>query len=1015
MRHLAPAGSVGRSVKSVGAVNKSPEERHLSVDNIDEQAGEPKIPPSGRRFLTLGSVELVGISESELRSAIGQPKRLALLAYLALASPLRAHRRDSLVAMFWPEADNDQARHSLRQALHSLRRALGPDVLVSRGDGDVAFEPSALWCDAHAFERALDAGDAQTALSVYRGDLLQGFYVSDVSPDFERWLDGERSRLRSRAARAAWSLADAAAHSGDGPSAADWARRALGLSPDDEGSLRRFMTLLDSLGDRVGALRAYDDFARRLAAEFEAEPSAETQALIATIRAREQPRLATSSAAAASIGKSTASAPLRRDSAPGAALPDRRAMPTAHRRPRRRVLLLATVGIVAVVFAVSTKWTSPGSRTAQRPVIAVGYIDDRTGDSAGTVSVLRELIATDLARVNGLQVVSHGRLLEVLGQLGAADETPLALTDAVRRAGASERIEGALFRRDGALRLDLRRVDVRSGVVREAYTAQGADAFVLAARATSEIADDFAFPPPSPATPLGEVTAGSLVARRLFEEGLRAYYQQTDHRNAYRLFVAALAEDSAFAMAAYYAFLSGTEYEKRAGHLAQALRTASHASDHERLIIRVASAQAQNDSSYLSLAEQLASRYPTEPLGELALAVALVADGDFMGSVPHFRAVITSDSLSLRGKTPLCRACEALAGLTVAYASADSFEAVERTAREWVRLQPRSSQPWSLLASVLSQRGRRQEADSLLLRAAELQPEIATYPLASAQFAIRSDDYLDADRLLLDRVQYGTFDVRKDAIWWLLISRRHQGRLRDALVLANNLAREGSEEGPASGAALARAQVLFEMGRYSEAATLFESLTTHPPRHYANRPGVIARHLSWTLTHVATASAAAGDTQRLGLIADSIAKLARKSAFGRDRHLPHHIRGLLWLKRGDASRAVEEFRRAVFSPTYGYTRTNLELGRVLLSLGRAREAIEILGSALHGSTDASNFYVTRVDLHEVLARAFEAAGERDSAAAHYRVVAESWQSADPLFTERAVSARTKARELAARR
>jgi hypothetical protein len=35
-------------------------------------------------------------------------------------------------------------------------------------------------------------------MALYRGDLLDGFFMSDA-PEFEHWLDGERERLRQRA------------------------------------------------------------------------------------------------------------------------------------------------------------------------------------------------------------------------------------------------------------------------------------------------------------------------------------------------------------------------------------------------------------------------------------------------------------------------------------------------------------------------------------------------------------------------------------------------------------------------------------------------------------------------------------------------------------------------------------------------------------------------------------------------------------------------------------------------
>jgi serine/threonine-protein kinase len=52
----------------------------------------------------------------------------------------------------------------------------------------------------------------------------------------------------------------------------------------DERVLRRAMTLLDRLGDRAGAIKMYDEFASRLRADLEVEPSSETTALANSIR-----------------------------------------------------------------------------------------------------------------------------------------------------------------------------------------------------------------------------------------------------------------------------------------------------------------------------------------------------------------------------------------------------------------------------------------------------------------------------------------------------------------------------------------------------------------------------------------------------------------------------------------------------------------------------------------------------------------------------------------------------------
>ncbi len=234
---------------------------------------------------TLGRLDLRDAEGQELRSILSPSKRIALLAYLALATPRGFHRRDTLLALFWPELDQEHARRALRQTLYLIRRSMTDGALVSRGEEEIRLDSDVFWCDAAEFEALLDAGREEEALAVYGGDLLAGFYVSGCL-EFERWLDGERRRLKERAARTAWSLAEGAEASGNAVEAAHWGRRAATFAPDDEAAVGRLITLLDRLGDRAGAIREYDLFAKRLREDYEAEPAPETQELIEAVRAR---------------------------------------------------------------------------------------------------------------------------------------------------------------------------------------------------------------------------------------------------------------------------------------------------------------------------------------------------------------------------------------------------------------------------------------------------------------------------------------------------------------------------------------------------------------------------------------------------------------------------------------------------------------------------------------------------------------------------------------------------------
>ena len=75
------------------------------------------------RFYTLGSLALKAHDGRQLRSVLAQPKRVALLAYLAACGERETHRRDTLLGVFWPDMDEARARHALNQALYVLLRA----------------------------------------------------------------------------------------------------------------------------------------------------------------------------------------------------------------------------------------------------------------------------------------------------------------------------------------------------------------------------------------------------------------------------------------------------------------------------------------------------------------------------------------------------------------------------------------------------------------------------------------------------------------------------------------------------------------------------------------------------------------------------------------------------------------------------------------------------------------------------------------------------------------------------
>src|SRR5688572_10364079 len=240
------------------------------------------------RLRVLGVVDFRRDDGSSIDAVLRQPKRMALLTYLAASCGGAPRRRDLIVSMFWPEADDRHARDSLSAALSFLRRNLGSGAIATRGEEEIGCDLRHVVADVAEFLHAVQEQRDEDALSLYGGDLLPGFHAQDA-PGFEEWLERERARLRALASASAARLVEHAAAAGMLETAATYARRAAELAPDDEKLWRRRISLEAAAGNRAAALRTYEEFAARLAAEYDATPSPETAALVAAIRNHRTP------------------------------------------------------------------------------------------------------------------------------------------------------------------------------------------------------------------------------------------------------------------------------------------------------------------------------------------------------------------------------------------------------------------------------------------------------------------------------------------------------------------------------------------------------------------------------------------------------------------------------------------------------------------------------------------------------------------------------------------------------
>ncbi len=696
---------------------------------------------------TFGGLSIDAAGDASVRS-IG-PRQLALLAIVAAAGA-RGITREKILGILWPESDEELARHTLSQTLYRLRRETGAAWIT--GTAQLRLDAS-LDSDVADFQQALSADQLDRAAALYAGPFLDGFYLSGA-PEFERWVEETRAQLQTAAQKALETLVRRAVDGGVVAEATGWWRRLVELDPfNAKYAAGQIRALIDS-GDPGSALRVAQEHESRVRRELEVEPDPVIVELIAQLRS--MPATIPPSPVPTVIAAAPVPPPKAADSAIGEV-----SIPVA-RRPGSRLwvsgVLVATLATVVLIWRIG----GIGASSAEAPpLLAIGTIQSR--DTAALGPVLRDMLATNLARVRGLEVLSNSRLLELLPRESPTERA--ATTDAARRAGASEIVEGELGVSTTGLVLTLRRIALRSGLVLEGYSVHAPDLYALTDSATAAIAQDFRLDPPPDA--VATVRTRSAVAYALYEQGLRAFYQG-DVAPANRLMKAALDRDSTFAMAAFFAWLS----DRVAGHMDEAgralpalQRLATRTVDRERLWIEGTIAQLEAPADeFLDIAQEMTRRFPDDPDGQILLGQALWAVGDWAGSVAAFDRAIAIDSTAGATGGPYCRVCAAANGMSISYLWWDSVAAAERTAQRLLAFRPAEGSGWAAMVEPLLRQGRRAEAEAAIARAEKLSAVRLDYAPTLDRDLIRWGRYDELEARLVSELRGSSagFAWRKD-------------------------------------------------------------------------------------------------------------------------------------------------------------------------------------------------------------------------------------------------------------
>jgi serine/threonine-protein kinase len=925
------------------------------------------------RLRVLGAVELRRDDGTAIEAVLRQPKRVALLTYLAASPGGVPRRRDPVVSMFWPEVDDRHARDSLSAALSFLRRNLGPGAIAARGEEEIGCDSRYVAADVAELLCAVEEHRDEEVLSLYRGDLLPGFHTQDA-PGFDEWLERERARLRTLAAASAARLVEHAAAERRLEAAATYARRATELAPDDEKLLRRRISLEAAACNRAAALRTYQDFAARLAAEYDAEPSAETKALVMAIRDHD----ATSPAAPARLPMADAHAsmtPLPLAMRPPherlghASTPSDAGIPSRTRflRPSLGTLSLSVIGLVAMLaMLAAVDRRHPLPARDELPLIVVADLaatDTVLGVTAGAY------LRSTLGRTPGVRSLDREELAEALRRMRRDPMRPLdnaVVRELAMREGASAVVSGKITKIDSIQTILIEVVRDDGRLLLRSNTMAPSSAQLLAAFATigERVRQSIGAGGHSRAA-LQPVTTSSLEALIAYTEGDRLRYNALDPRAAVPYYERAIQLDSTFAMA--YSQLGGAWNE-----LGSATPARDTVVNLWRTAIRFRDGLAPQE--LLAIQDRMIFASPGDPATKFDDAVRLYQryirlhpdDGPALQNLSWYLKHIGRWADSEAPALQAIRTGYAVPGvydeLVIAQIAGGKFQDAQRSLQTWrARFGP--SELWY--------------RDAFRLAAARR-------------------DYAATDSLTAQATRDSTWNVRPGRLPVLTLAIR--GRLREAEAL-HMKAMTTLEQASNYGALIREA---------SWFAAIRAGVTGDTAGTLAMLQEVLRRHPPATLSPSAATHVYKDVGRHLALLGDTAGARAMLASLQSNWYVyrwDYCLRGLIHLAAGRHADAIRELRDVRFSSGH------------LPSLGRAYEAAGASDSAIAvyerflAQPDPDSPAWDAVFLVHVLERLgdlYASRGETRLAAARYQLVAEVLRDADPELAWRARRARDRA-------
>ena len=207
-------------------------------------------------------------------------KTRALLTYLAVSN--QPHSRRKLMDLFCQNTQSPARALSL--LLTRIRQHLGPNILVSHQDV-IRLDTERIWIDFVVLQAQFSedltnkrVADLETAVSLYRGEFLEGLSLRDA-PEFELWVLNQRAQVNQWLERGLLVLVQQLGQKKAYAKAISYAQQLLQFNVLLEEAHRQLIWLYAQTGQREAALKQFTHCQEVLQTELGIAPSQELRQL----------------------------------------------------------------------------------------------------------------------------------------------------------------------------------------------------------------------------------------------------------------------------------------------------------------------------------------------------------------------------------------------------------------------------------------------------------------------------------------------------------------------------------------------------------------------------------------------------------------------------------------------------------------------------------------------------------------------------------------------------------------